>query len=75
VNRAGWTGPIVAAVLSIAATASAQPNHAALEAEAWRRDIRDHQPGTFDDTARRIASAPWPELRRPLEPRPVGTCC
>jgi thioredoxin-like negative regulator of GroEL len=66
VNHAGWTGPIVAAALSIAAPAGAQPNHAALEAEAWRRDIRDHQPGTFDDTARRIASAPWPELRPPL---------
>jgi hypothetical protein len=67
VNPAGWTGPIAATALLIAAAAGAQPNHAALEAEAWRRDIRDHQPGTFDDTARRIASSPWPVLRRPLE--------
>lgn len=35
--------------------------------DAWRRDVRDHRPGAFDETARRIATMQWADLRPGLE--------
>lgn len=35
--------------------------------DAWRRDLRDHRPGAFDETARRIAAMPWADLRPELQ--------
>lgn len=35
--------------------------------DGWRRDLRNHRPGDFDETARRIAAMPWADLRPELE--------